>query len=254
VLVAVTMVRDEEDVIVPLVEHMLAEGVDRLIVADNLSSDGTREFLDGLARKYWPRVSVIDDPVPGYYQAQKMSALAEQARRLGARWVLPFDADEWFYASDGSLTIKQALDGCAADVVLAYGYDHIAAPADPQDEPNPFLRIQHRRSHHQKFPKVAFRASERAYLHMGNHGVERPGPRADGVLEYRHFQYRSLAHMTQKGRQGKAAFDAAPDIHDDHGTHWKRLGSMSDEELKAEWEALCASPDLVHDPAPLSRL
>ena len=46
-VVAVTMVRDEEDVIRSTVAHMLDE-VDAVIVADNLSTDRTREILDDL--------------------------------------------------------------------------------------------------------------------------------------------------------------------------------------------------------------
>ena len=44
---AVTMVRDEADIIETTVRHMLTQ-VDVVIVADNRSVDGTREILDSL--------------------------------------------------------------------------------------------------------------------------------------------------------------------------------------------------------------
>ena len=46
-IIGVCMVRDEADVIGTVCAHLLAEGVDRLIVADNLSSDDTRDILEG---------------------------------------------------------------------------------------------------------------------------------------------------------------------------------------------------------------
>jgi glycosyltransferase involved in cell wall biosynthesis len=71
------MVKDEADVIEGTIRHM-ADEVDQLIVADNGSTDGTRDILDKLA---------IDLPLtrrrrpgPGYRSPQKMSALADPRR------------------------------------------------------------------------------------------------------------------------------------------------------------------------------
>ena len=44
--------------------HLLAQGVDKIVVADNRSVDGTREILESLP------VTVIDDPEVGYYQSK----------------------------------------------------------------------------------------------------------------------------------------------------------------------------------------
>jgi len=101
----------------------------------------------------------------------------------------------------------------------------------------------------QKFPCVAYRPHPDAWLHMGNHDIDRPGRRMTGLLEYRHFGYRSFQQMRRKVRQGKQAYDATtlPSL---HGTHWRVMGAMSDAELAAEWERLCSLTDLVHDPCP----
>lgn len=103
--VAVCMARDEADVIGSTVAHMLAQ-VDAVIVADNLSTDRTREILDEMASAHPGRLVVVEDPDPAYRQSEKMTALALRARLdFGAEWIVPFDADEvWYSPSVGSPT------------------------------------------------------------------------------------------------------------------------------------------------------
>lgn len=241
---AVSMCRDEDDIIGPVVEHMFAEGVDRIWVADNLSADKTRPILDELAGRY--PLTIIEDAEPGFYQAAKMTNLAHVAIDAGADWVVPFDADEWFYSTAGTIadTLRQTPPG----VVLADGWDHLPRHDDP-DDPNPIARMGWRRPHHQKFPKVIFSATAFFFLHQGQHGIEHPGPRTGSPIEYRHYQYRTLEQMVRKVRQGTAAY-AASNVDGRHGTHWKDLAALSDEALAAEWDALCADPDVMFDPAP----
>lgn len=238
-IVAVTMVRDEADVLAPILDNILAQGVDHIIAADNLSTDGTRAILEAT-----PNLTVVDDDEPGYYQDVKMSKLARQACDMGAEWVLPFDADELWYGIDQP--IADALSACDADVVMAAGWDHIVR--QPQDTPfSPW-----RRPEYQTLSKVAFRANPAAELNMGNHDVRGCGPhRVGGVLAYRHFQYRSLPQMARKLRNGRAAYEAST-VHELHGTHWREGGLLSDDELAAKWAALCSGSGLVFDPPPFT--
>lgn len=246
VIIGVCMVRDEADVIGTVLGHLLAEGVDRLIVADNLSSDGTRDILES----FGDPVTVVDDTEPGYYQSLKMSRLARRAHAEGATWVLPFDADEIWYSPSG--TIAEALGRVPAhcSVVAAGGWDHIV-PAEHLGYVAfpPFS--EYRRQQTQPLAKVCFRARPDVVIDMGNHDVMPRGVRAPvGVLEFRHFQYRSLEQMTRKLRQGKAAYEAS-DVHPMHGVHWREDGAKTDDQLAAKWADLCATPDLVYDPAPI---
>jgi glycosyltransferase involved in cell wall biosynthesis len=239
-IVGVTMVRDEEDIIDKVLRHLLAEGVDHLIVADNLSTDRTPHLLNDLEACGAP-VTIVQDPEVGYYQDRKMSRLARQAYDMGADWVLPFDADEVWYAPQHD-SIRQALTAMPDDVMIvrAPGWDHVG--------PGPFSGW--RRAGTQPLCKVAFRAHPKALIHMGNHDVGRPGAARPGVLAFRHFQYRSLQQMTRKLRNGREAYEAA-DIHPLQGTHWRSGGLKSDAEQAADWDAFCNEEGLVFDPAPL---
>jgi len=260
-IVGVSMVRDEADVIDTVLRHLLASGVDHLIVADNLSTDATPHILNDLEACGAPLTIVQDDEL-GYYQSRKMSGLSDRAADMGATWVLPFDADEIWYGVDPQsgepCRISDALSQVEDDVriVRAPGWDHIVSDEGCACRGDPDCKLYlgpfspFRRPQTQQLAKVAYRASRGAVLHMGNHDVSIKGKDAIGPLAYRHFQYRSLEQMTRKLRNGRQAYEAS-DIHPLHGTHWRAGGLKSDDELAAEWAALCATDGLVFDPAPI---
>src|SRR5690606_4675809 len=125
-IVGVCMVRDEDDILPRTVDHMLTQGVDRLVIADNGSQHPVADQLAGHGINLG-RVEVVDDPEPGYYQDRKMSHLAAQAVLGGADWVVPFDADELWYSPDGR-TVADVLSAADADVVAAAEFKHWPTP------------------------------------------------------------------------------------------------------------------------------
>jgi hypothetical protein len=255
VIVAVSVMRDEADICEWAVAHLINEGVDHLIIGDNMSRDATNEILSG-----FDRVTVVRDMDPMHNQHYKMTAYARQAAEMGADWVLPFDADECWYWPHG--TLADFFESCDANKVNGRGWDHLVTEGDDPTDPNPFTRITHRRRDRQRLPKVAFRPHERMFVDMGNHNVfldvngdpanmaHFPGPHTEG-LEYRHFQYRSLDQMARKVRQGAAA---SAGLNGTSNTHWRDLAVLCDDELEVRWLELCAEPDLIFDPAPVRRL
>ena len=255
-VIAVMMVRDEADVIGHTLAHLLASGVDHVIVSDNLSTDDTRDIAELYAERY--PVTVLDDPDPAYEQAAKMTRLSACAWGMGADWVLPVDADEIVYDPAGD-PLDVFFDSCGADIVEITGFDHIATDSDDADWDNPFLRIRHRRATPQRLPKVAFRAHPDAEVEMGNHGVKHPGGDRAGGLELRHFQYRTLPQAIRKLRQGAAAYAATDPTsfvggnyrRGHFGTHWAQGAACSDDELAAWWVDLTNEQGLIVDPAPV---
>lgn len=230
--VAVCMARDEEDVIRSTVAHMLAEA-DAVIVADNLSTDRTREILDEPAASSAGRLVVVEDLDPAYRQSEKMTELARRARLdLGAEWVVPFDADEWWYSPFGR--IADVLDTVAPQwlIVPAPLFDHVATAEDNPLELDPVRRLGWRRRDRNFLPKVAARWRRDLVIDQGNHGATYSGRGTvfDELLVVRHFPYRSPAQVVRKVRNGAAAYAAGgSSIPETFGAHWRQWGRLLDE-------------------------
>jgi hypothetical protein len=239
-IVGVAMVRDEADIIEATLRHHAAQGIERFVVADNGSADGTRDVIDGLGLP----LTVVDDHDPAHYQGAKMTALVRRHCEPGD-WIVPFDADELWSGESG--TLARAFASTAADVLLATVFDYLPQP-DDGDDPDPVRRIRWREATPEPLPVVAFRHHPGAVLHDGNHGVDRPGPRASGLV-VRHYQYRTWEQFRRKVRQGRAAL-AATDLPESTGAHWRTLGALGDEALHREWLTLLGAEGLVYDPCP----
>jgi glycosyltransferase involved in cell wall biosynthesis len=114
-IVMTMMVRDEADIIAAVVEHSLAQGIDHLIVTDNASVDGTREILEEYEAK--GVLTLLHDPEHKKQQAQVVTRMARAAAaEHGADWIINGDADEFVFARDRSLTVRQALEHYALEL------------------------------------------------------------------------------------------------------------------------------------------
>ena len=253
----VSMFKDEADVAAGVIAHMAGQ-VDEMIVADNGSTDGTREILDHLAGVY--PLTVIDDPDPAYYQADKMTALADKAHACGAVWVVLFDADELWHAPDPYQRVADVLALSEARVAPALLLNHFRTMLDV-DDPDPFRSMVWRSAEAAALPKVAVRWMPGARAHQGNHGADLPGHVGppDVQLYVRHFPYRSEAQFVRKAVNGAEAYRLAPDLPTDWGAHWRAYGDLVDRHgegalrtvFHSHFEHLSPTDaGLVNDPAP----
>ncbi len=239
---AIMMVRDELDVLPHVVSHTLAQGIDRMLVADNLSQDGSTEWLRARAAED-PRVMVVEDREPGYYQSEKMSNLARLAWWGGADWVLPVDADEFWFARGMSVAAHLR----ATDGVRVYGAFHHMVPteADPAD----LIRAEFVIDSTPAFPaKVAFRSHPAAMLTPGNHDVSRLGVSRPGLF-VAHAIYRGPRQVRRKVAQGAQAYAVArPLAGQEVGGHWSMGAALSEATVDEVWANLSAGrPDLRID-------
>jgi hypothetical protein len=111
-IVAVMVVRNEADLLPLNVRYHAAQGISEFRIVDNGSSDGTGDGLRELARTlpvFWTR----DDGA--YHQSEMATALAADALRTGADWIVPIDADEFW--SGGRRCLAEVLDASAAGAI-----------------------------------------------------------------------------------------------------------------------------------------
>lgn len=243
---AVTMVRDEEDVIGHSVLHLVNQGLDGVIVADNLSTDRTSEVLQEVARGN-PNVYVGTDSMPEYFQARKMSHLAHLAHRAGAEWVILFDADEFWFAQNTS--VADFLRGVSGhSVVNCYMYD--GRPTTSQgiglSDDNGLMRLDSQSS----MKKVAIRPDGWVWVNGGNHeAADLPGGRTDGLLGV-HLPRRTFEQFNRKVTQGSKNIPTHDSVPENFGNHWKASASLNSSQRIDQWTSWVAEGDGVIKPLP----
>jgi glycosyl transferase family 2 len=226
---ACSMVRDEVDIIDLTLDHLLRQGVQHVLVADNGSTDGTLERLRERARTD-ERVHVAVDREGRFFQGAKMTRLAQVAAMAGADWVVPVDADELWFAPDG--TLAEHLARTEADQITADMFNAV-----PRSGGGFLLDAQPT-----GWKKVAFRAHPLARVEFGNHAVGRVGRRDHG-LHIAHVAYRSAEHLRRKLVQGAAAVDTSG-IADETCYHWRWGADLDEATLDDVWSNVAAGrPD-----------
>ncbi len=237
-IVGVTMVKDEADVIEFTIRNLFRQGVDKVLVNDNMSSDATPDILAELASEFDIEVSL--DTEVGYYQSDKMTALARRAfDEHGATTVIPFDADEYWTGIGQPLS--EALNNSPYHVTSIPLYNYFGVDGDG-DDPNPFVRITHRDKSKAPLYKVAVRDMPKLVIHQGNHSAAGRG--SQGKIQTAmigHFPWRSYEQFERKVVNGAAAYRAT-NLPEEQGIHWRGYGDAYDsggrealEEIYDKW-------------------
>jgi len=261
---AVSMVRDEADIVCMAIRQLVDEGVDGIIVANNRSVDKTGFLLEALQNTLPIPLIVEEDAEPGYYQSRKMTRLAKLAHDRGADWIVPFDADELWYALGDRVAVELRAVPRGVEAVGVPMFNHYRTALDLA-EPFPVVSMVYRDAAINPMPKCAYRWKPGSKLEMGNHGVYfsgRPAVLRESPLRIRHFPYRSAEQMIRKARNGAEAYNAS-DLSPGFGTHWRQYGALIEQYgeeafTRDVWERyfykkVPVDEGMIFDPAPYLR-
>ena len=138
-IIAITMVKNEMDVIESFVRHTLGFA-DALIVCDHQSTDRTRAILGQLQREGLP-ITIHTEYRAEYRQSEVMSALLEEAAvQQHADYILPLDVDE-FLIPEQPGTCRALIEKLSPDHVYGIHWRRYV-PAEPGQHAETFLLDQ----------------------------------------------------------------------------------------------------------------
>lgn len=248
----IVVVRNEADVIRLSLLHHLGLGLDTVLVLDNASTDGTAELLERMSRDD-PRIRWSTD-AGLFYQVEARTALAREALRQGADWVVPFDADEFWWVKRGALRDKMAASTAGALYAPVINFIQRRDQLSPFETalltmtrrpPRPiglgeasidageiaFIEMRYP-------PKCVFRPTPEVVVEPGNHDITgAAGPMQEAFgMACLHAPLRNRASLERKAEHGLRALETgSPPDHSWHLKRWARLGAAGS--LEAEWAA-----------------
>ncbi|UCR90540.1 glycosyltransferase family 2 protein [Mycetocola spongiae] len=244
------MVRDEVDIIDSMITHHLGQGVDKFIVTDNGSTDGTTEVLQGYAD-----TGVVDlrhDPVHRKQQSVTVTQMARDAFTLyGADWVLNADADEFWVAQDHNLTLRDAFSHIPK-TLRSFVVPVIDMTGAPAESGSGIERLLYRDTRpEEQLRSIGLRAhSTHDSVHIGvadinvaqgNHYVSissAGSPDPAFALEVYHLPWRSWDQFRHKVENAGRAYEANPELTPSPNHHGMRdYRSLKDGTLRARYIA-----------------
>jgi len=251
---AIGTTRNEVDLVRTNILHHLSQGVDRFLLLDDQSVDGTRDMLSDLARTY----PVEWSPYSGSFrQDQLLTALAVKAFERGADWILPVDADEFWRAPFSSL--RRVLEHCRESALRVDLANFIQRRDQMENTPGALLSMTRTAARplgsmeageelveseqiayveHCYHYKWLFRGAEALQIGWGNHVLSGlTGTwRATEEIECLHAPLRSFAALLTKLDVDRSATEIGEYFAVAwHLRRWRRLAAEG--RLEAEWKA-----------------
>jgi len=223
-IIGTLMVRDEVDIVAAMVEHHLAQGLDRLIVTDNASVDGTREVLESYAET--GLVELHHDAEHRKQQRDVVTRMARRARtQFRADWVLNLDADEFLVPLDRTLSVRDALERTPLRLnAFTVPVVNLIGPAGWSGSGVSRLVWRDLRSnetlraiglHAQPTPNAVHRGESDIVIQQGNHFTSMPSngqPDPEVSMEVLHLPWRSWTQFERKVVNAGRGYEASPDL------------------------------------------
>ena len=179
------------------------------------------------------RLEWVHDPHDTHFQPEWIGWLGAWARLIGADWVIPSDADEFWYATSGLTLADELAQPQPSGVLGAPTYFHLDWDTR-YVEPVPAA------------PKVAFGPGAPVIVHAGNHDAGSGSTRAG--LEIRSISFRGADHFADKWHARCAKLDPKQRAIG-AGSHLTMMESWTDAERLAGGRTWHDAPT-VFDPIP----
>lgn len=251
-VIGVSVVRDEMDVIEASIRHAFHTMCDEVLVVDNGSTDDTWRKLSKLATELPLKVSLDNGP---FNQSDMVTGLVREATASGADWIVPFDADEFWWSYSGEPREVLASVPPSVGVIASSVMNFVASRRCVVRDPANLLRMRYRIGRDWASredvlggsasfielrypPKILLRPSTNAVVRPGNHSVHgHDGETAEGhALRCLHAPLRSFADLERRSflRDRHIAHRKSPG--GTGGWQFEHWGSLRDaQQLHREW-------------------
>lgn len=230
-IVAISMVKNEADIIESFVRHTLSFA-DELIIVDHCSTDATRKILELLQAEGLPlTIELFQNPA--HLQAEVMNDLMYRAiEERQADIVVPLDADEFLLYSGTNYSVREILQLLPLDQVFVTNWVY-CRPVKFENEPDIFLlnRDCYRKKEPEELKKCFLGkkavTENNLRLAQGNHHVCIGDSNilfekiTDPGLYFAHFNWRSEMQLLSKALSGWLTNVARYSKYTSVAYHWK---------------------------------
>lgn len=231
-LILISMVKNEASIIETFGGHALSL-FDRIILVDHRSTDGTKQYVEALAKQY-PAVEHFSFEEPGYYQSQLMTWIVKTVVDCEApSWVFFLDADE-FLPFESREELNRELAKHNSSPVISMPWLNLV-PLNMQSGQvigERFFKPNRYAGH----CKIAFQPNliplDDYVVAQGNHallmgpdyGVEFPAKLAFPIY---HFPIRTMQQLRNKILHGVESYRSMGDSRADGlGVHWDEINQI----------------------------
>jgi len=249
-LVMTILVKNEADIIEANIKTHASLGVDAFVIMDNNSTDGTREILSNLQKKF--EITIIDEK--GYYQQKKfMTKLAFLAKKIyKPDWIINNDADEFWIPNSGN-SLKEHLNFKGG--ILRIDRFNMIPPIESIEKEDMFLnsiyevsnQINYRVAKREDISVLLGQASRKVItnpyglvkINSGNHSAEHIAfwnKKISNEIKNYHYPIRSYKQFEKRVITRKEVLDNFPNVK--MGNHYRMLvakynsGKLKDEYKK----------------------
>ncbi len=196
---AITVAKNEADIIDLMLRHHMSLGLAGMILFDNLSCDGTGEIASAV-----PGVVVVEDSDELHNQECKNRKMTKMAMDRGADWILAIDADEFWYLTTFS-TIPEMLAASSLDTFRVPGHNQVCTVLDDRSDPSPVRRMRWRyrdgimNESVGPPPRIAYRCKPGRFALLSNEQTnDKKRSPIQKTLLVRHYPVRSMSQFRRK--------------------------------------------------------